>query len=164
MIYLGFVLIAVSVGFFVSSWCAAMRRSGNEYSAVLELLVYIRGALVAERRTPSEAIASFARSDNGRYVPWLFELQDGERVNSFLRERRLFAVESLLSQDDKKALCDFFADFGKSCADEEGLRLDRIIALFEKRVNEKRASTENNVKSIWVLFITAALGLLILLI
>ncbi len=164
MIYLGFILTLISFGFFVSSLCASIRKSGNEYAAVLELLVYIRGALLAERRTPSEAIASFARSDRGRAVPWLFELQDGDRVNSFLRERRLLTVESSISQDDKKALCDFFADFGKFCADEEKLRLDRIITAFEKNVGEKFASMENNIKSIWVLFITAALGLLILLI
>ena len=164
MFYLGYFLILVSVGLFVSSHCSSVRKAVNEYAAVLALLVYLRGAIAAERRTPSEAIASFAKSEKGILIPWLFELKDGERVNSFLRERRLLSEESSLSQDDKKTLSGFFEDFGKGCIDDELLRLDRIISLFEKSVGERRAAAENNIKSTWVLFITVALGLLILII
>ena len=164
MIYLGFILVALAAGFLVYEKTAAMKRGADEYSATLALLVSLKSAVSSKIRTPPEVLSSFLGGELGASIPWLSSLTDEGRVNSFLREGGLLSAETQLSAEDKDALSDFFLELGRNSREEEAERIDRIIALFEKREGEVRESAEKSVKSAWVLFVTAALGIFILII
>lgn len=161
---IGIVLIAIAAGIMLYEKTAKIQREAEEYLAIHTLLLYLKTSIISERRTPAEAILSFSKRGESGAIPWLSDLTDKERVNSFFRERRLESSESELSIEDKNALCSFFADFGKHTAEEECERLSGITSLFARRGEAKSINAEKNVKSLWVLFSTAVLGAFILLI
>lgn len=163
MRFLGFLLLAFASGVMVYEKISLMRQRAAEYTATHSLLVYVKGALASERRTPAEALLGFGRGELGEALPWLKCLDTWDRVNSFLRERELLTSETALDYDDKAALSDFFFDFGKHTAEEELSRLSGIIELFEKRAKENSAAAQKDEKSLWILFVTVALGVFILI-
>ena len=163
MLYFGFLLIALAGGLFVFEKCEKIKRTAAEYKATLSLLVYLKGAIAAERKTPSEAILSFREREEGSAVPWLAGLDTGERVNSFLREKRLLSSECGLSGADKRDIAAFFADVGRHSAQEECRLLSGVIGAIEKASAKISEESEKNVKTLWLLFITVALGALIII-
>lgn len=164
MLYVGFTFISLALGLFVYDKCALIRQAAVEYSQTFALLVYMRGAVVSERRTPAEAIIAFSKTKDGMALPWLKELSTADRVNSFLREKRLLSSSTALQRDDAVVLADFFADFGMHTAEDEILRLDSVIKPFERKSQEKSASAEKEIKAVRILFVTVVLGLFILMI
>jgi hypothetical protein len=70
----------------------------------------------------------------------------------------------LLSSEDTEALSDFFFKLGRGELCEERERLDRIINRIEESGASRRALSEGKIKSAWVIFVTAALGVLLLMI
>ena len=164
MLYFGFVLIALSAGIFVYDKTSLFKRTAEEYTATLALLVYLKGALLGERKTPAEIFSAFAQKSDGARIAWLLSLPDGTRVNSFLREREIMRSESLLIKEDKSVLSEFFFELGKADAEEERARIDRVIAFFEKRKSQICEEMEKNARSAWILYATAALGALILIV
>ena len=159
----GFLFIAAAVGIFLYGKTMLIKKERDEYSAVRSMLAFLKESLTGGRRTPREAITEFCEREESCAIPWLSELRSGERVNSFMRERRLLTLESYLSEEDKTCLCDFLFDFGRDVAEEEQRRLDGVISRFLEREREISAAAEKNIKSAWVLFVTLALGIFILL-
>ena len=164
MIYIGFLMVALSAGFFVYDKTARERTRADEYSATLALLVYLKGALASRRMTPAEMLSSFFEKEEGKPLSWLSSLSDEGRVNSFLREKGILRSESLLSEDDKSALSAFFLELGRGSAEDDAARVSGLILRFEGREREMREGAEKNSKAAWVLYAAALTGALILMI
>ena len=65
MRFLGFLLLAFASGVMVYEKISLMRQRAAEYTATHSLLVYVKGALASERRTPAEALLGFGRGELG---------------------------------------------------------------------------------------------------
>lgn len=163
MLYLGFLFIVVAAGTVVYSECEKMKKRSLEYTELLSLLVCLKGAVATGRKTPKEAVASFLQRGSGSNIPWLVGMEDGERVSSFFREKRILSSQTQLFEEDKAALADFFFEIGMYTADRERERVDKIILRIEKKEEELRRSTQNNTKAAWILFLSASLGLFIII-
>ena len=181
MILFGFLLVAVAVASAVYDRNVKIRRCSDEYGALASLLVYFKGGLASERRTPAELFYTFSKREEARSLAWLGSLfgengaPDGrekaqaeardtpERVTSFMRERGILTAESYLTAEDKERLASLFSDFGKHTAAEEITRLDAEIEHFLKRADAVRESGEKNIKASWLLFVTATVGAFIIL-
>lgn len=161
MLYLEFLLLSLCAGFLLYEKTVSLKRQEDEYSAVLSLLIYIKGGLASERLTPAQMIASFSERSEAQNIPWLSQML--ESTTSFMRDRRLLSCESRLLSGDKERIASFFADFGKSIAEEESKRLDTQIASLTKKSAELSLSFEKNSRAWWILFTTAVLGLLIII-
>lgn len=163
MLYLGFLMSALGVGIAVFEYTERLRAVAREYAATLKLLVYLRGAVTNEKRTPSESVLRFL-SAGGEEIRWASGLCTEESVIAFLRSGETACVATLLSAEDRRALSDFFLELGRTDLSEERVRLDRIINMIEKSSAEKTAESEGKIRSAWVLFATLVLGVLILII
>ena len=162
MLYLGFLLVSVGAGIIVYGECEKIKRRAGEYSETLALLVYLRGA-VASGIAPAEAVASFFKKGHGEALPWLFSHVDKERLTPFFRARKLLDSPSLLLGEDKSALAEYFADLGLQGVARESEKTEKIIAKIEKSEEAVRTGAEKSVKSAWVLFVSSAIGLLIVM-
>ena len=163
MLYFGFLLVAFAIGIAVYEKTENMKKRVAEYSSLLALFVYLKSVAIGERKTPAEAFGSFSEKAEANNIPWIFELTDGGRVNSFLRERGILSLPSLMDTGDRNDVAAAFFELGTATAEEESARLSRFISEFEKRVGNIKSDTEKNTKAAWVLFASALLGALILI-
>ena len=163
MLYLGFLLISLAAGLMLYEKTERMKRERDEYFAVLSLLLYFKGGIAAERHTPAELFIGFSKKDEARAIPWLSSLDGGDRVTSFMRERRILSAVTLLSDADKKRLSELFSELGMHTASEEGERLGGEIARFSAIAEEKKVSCEKSIKAYWLLFLTVTLGIFIII-
>ena len=181
MLLLGFLLVALAVATVIYDRNMKIMRCSDEYGALTSLLVYFKGGLASERRTPIELFSEFNKKEEARSLVWLGSLfgengtcassekttseirNTGERVTSFMRERGILTAESYLSAEDKERLASLFSDFGKHTAAEETSRLDGAIEYFSARESAVREAGEKNIKASWLLFVTATVGAFIIL-
>ena len=181
MLLFGFLLVAVAVAAVLYERTAEIKRRSDEYGALAALLVYFKGGLASERRTPAELFYTFNNKEEARSLAWLGEIfgessapdspeetsakisGTRERVTSFMRERGILDAKSYLSGEDKDRLASLFADFGKHTAAEELSRLDGAIEHFSKRAADVREAGEKNIKASWLLFVTGTAGAFIIL-
>ena len=163
MLYLGFLFTAIGSAIVVYGYTERLRAVKAEYAATLKLLVYLRGAVTSEMRTPSESILRFL-SEGGEGLAWASGLRTEEQICALLRSREISNAAALLSLEDRAALSDFFFELGRTELSEERARLDRIISVMEKRSAQTETQVQGRIRSAWVLFGTAALGALILII
>lgn len=181
MLLLGFLLVAVAVASAVYDRNVKIRRCSDEYGALASLLVFFKGGLASERRTPAELFYTFSKREEARSLAWLgeifgengtsassekttSEIRDiGERVTSFMRDKGILTAESCLYCEDKERLASLFSDFGKHTATEELKRLDGEMEYFLKRAADVHDAGEKNIKASSILFVTATVGAFIIL-
>lgn len=181
MLLFGFLLVSLAVAAALYERNVKIKRCSDEYTALTSLLVYFKGGLASERRTPRELFSEFNKKEEARSLAWLgeifgengasaspekttSEIRDiGERVTSFMRERGILTAESYLSGEDKERLASLFSDFGKHTAAEETSRLDGAIEYFSARESAVREAGEKNIKASWLLFVTATVGAFIIM-
>lgn len=193
MLYLGFLLLSFAAGLLLYEKTLKIKRERDEYLAVLSLLVYFKGGIASARRTPAELFFEFSKRNEAAALPWLSQIfeggkepcdapfckiasdgevsgtspaeigNSGERVTSFMREKGLLSAETLLSETDKKRLCELFCGLGKHTAETEAERLEAEITHFSKTAEEKKSTAEKSIKAHWLLFLTVALGIFIVI-
>ena len=163
MMYLGFLLLALGVGVMVYERCEIMKKRDREYADTVALLVYLKGAVLGERRTPREAITRFMKSGGGGLPGGSLLL--GE---AFCDKEACGCCDSrsasLLFQKDRELLSDFLSRLGRGTLDEEQARIGGVIDKMEKSAEAIRVESEKKQKSLWVLYATAALGALLVII
>ena len=163
MIYLGFLLAAVGVGVAVYGYCETLKKIDREYADTLSLLVYLKGAVLSEKRTPREAITRFMKS-GGVDIPGGSVLSDEAFCDRESCGLTASYSPSLLFEKDRELLSDFLSKLGRGTLDEERARIGGVIDKMEKSAEEIRVESEKKQKSLWVLYATAALGALLVII
>ena len=163
MLYLGFLLMALGAAVAVYGYCDSLRKREREYAAVFELLVYLKGAVATEKRTPADAVLRFRESGGAGDIPWLLSLASADKIASFMREGGLDRADSNMLGEDKEAILAFFLSLGKRELDEERRSIEAIIDKIEKSREEIRLSTDGKIKTAWVLFATASAGALLMM-
>lgn len=163
MIYLGFLLAAVGVGVAVYGYCETLKKRDREYADTLSLLVYLKGAVLCERRTPREAITRFMKS-GGVDIPGGSVLSDEAFCDRESCGLTASCSPSLLFEKDRELLSDFLSKLGRGTLDEERARIGGVIDKMEKSAEAIRVESEKKQKSLWVLYATAALGALLVII
>ncbi len=173
----GILLISFASGVAIYERCGKIRRQKEEYSAVLSLLVYFKGGILAQRRTPAELFCGFRQRKEASAIPWLSSLFESfdedtertrhfaalsERISFFMRGKGILTLESTLSGDDKERLAAFFSDLGMHSAEGEIGRLEGEIAHFTAREKEITESCEKSVKASWLLYAAAVTGIVII--
>ena len=174
MLLVGFIAVFLSALFVFLKFIGGLDKKKDEYSAIVALLLHIRGALFSGGGRLCDILRGFEskpledngllrvlRADNVKSVNDNAELR--ETSQAFFREN-LSGICLSVDENDAKKLIVYLEGYGKTYLEEEKKKLSEITDHFcsvEKKFSEK---SEKDIKAAWALFAFAFVGAFIFLI
>ena len=168
----GLILIFLSGGYFVSVYVNGLKRRCKEYKNILSLLLDIQSSLSVSTHSVAKI---FSDSDSDiikkcGFIEKRYECDGRGEMYAESQSEAVFKRDGArgakldVDKEDSDIFFSYIKDFGKTSLLSEEEKLCKVIAYFEKREVEVRASCEKDIKVAWVLFASAFVGIAIFVI
>ena len=174
MLFVGFIAVFASAWCVFSKFTEDIKREKEEYSAIVALLLHIRGALSSGGGRLCDILRGFESApleDNGllgvlraNNVGGLNDSKEFCETSRVFFRDNLSEIHLSVDEEDAKRLLTYLRGYGKSYLEEEKKKLSEITEHFssvEKRFSEK---SEKDIKAARTVFVFAFVGAFILLI